>query len=265
MWHVVARAVRGRLLFSTWSEGMEVWDVVTQAVPGPEALCVMPDHLHVVACEDVRARLGRALGGLARRRNVREGWQGALVHPLPAAQPIADAQKLRRSIRYVHLNPCRAGLATDPLAWPLSTHRDALGLTWRRVGPRRRHRFHDYVSADPSVGTSGTDLPGGALRASDPMDVAVAVSCVLRVPVAALGRSPLARSLVWEACAELCPTTTAVLAPLLGVGERTLRRRQPVERKLLGLVQQLLGDPRFGPIDDHGLLGQAGWGRYRRR
>jgi len=263
MWHMVARTVRGRLLFSSWVAGREVWNVVVRVVPAPEALCVMPDHLHVVAATDARRALAQALAGLARSRNAREGRRGALVRPLAHAHPIADAQKLRRTLRYVHLNPNRARLVSDPLDWPFSTHRDALGLTWNRVGPRRRVGFHEYVSCDPSVAVSGTELPGGALRTKDPMDVLVAVSSVLRLPMDRLGRDPLARSVVWEACGVLCPTTMVELASRLGIGERTLRRRRHVPAELLALVQRVLGDPRFGPVDGHSLLGVKGWGRYR--
>lgn len=36
----------------------------------------------------------------------------------------------------MHPNPCRARLVADPLAWPFSTHRDAVGLAVDPVVPR---------------------------------------------------------------------------------------------------------------------------------
>ncbi len=263
MWHVVARTVRGRLLFRSWAEGLEVWAVVVRAVPEPEAICLMPDHVHVVAPVDVRARLGRALGGLARKRNAREGRAGRLLERLPPAVEVPGTrQKVQRVLRYVHMNPVRAGLVTDPLAWPLSTHRDALGLTWPTVGPRRRSDFHAYVARDEQCPT-GSELPGGALSASLP-EVVAAVSAVLRVPVGRLGRHPVGRSLVWEACGILAPTSARAMARELGVGLATMGRRVAVEREALRRVERVVRDERFGALDDGPLLWTPSWGRYRR-
>jgi len=264
MWHLVARTVRGRLLAADNHQAGEVWGLLRRVVPGTEAMCVMPDHVHVVVPSDGRRPLAAALSGLARSRNAREDRRGALFRPLPDAQPVQDQQKLRRLIRYIHLNPNRAGLANDPLEWPWSTHRDAVGLVWRGVGPRRRSGFHAYVSSDPHCDIAGTELPGGALGAKDPLDVVIAVSNVLRVPMERLGRHALGRSLVWEACCELCPVTTERVAGLLGVSGRTMRRRRAVPAELKALVQRVLLDDRFGPIDGRSLLGLPGWARYRR-
>ncbi len=239
-----------------------MWNLVRRVVPEVQATCVMPDHIHVIAAVDARIPLAMGFSGLARRRNAREGREGALVRRLPDAQPIGDRQKLRRAIRYAHLNPCRAGLVDDPLSWPFSTHRDAMGLTWRPVGPRRDERFHDYVSSDPHVAVDGTELPGGVLSVQDPMDIAVAVSAVMRVPIHRLGRHPLARSVVWEACCDLCPTPQVRLAAMLGVDERTLRRRLPVPRELVTLVRRVALDPRFAPIDSGALVGARAWTKY---
>jgi len=263
MWHVVAHTLRGRWLFRTWAEGREVWDTVLRVVPDPYALCLMPDHLHLLCARDVRARVGRALGGWARRRNARDGVRGHLIWPVPDAVLVGDAAKLRRALRYVHMNPSRAGLVADPLAWPFSTHRDALGLTWPQVGPRRRQRgFHRYVSSDPSCHVAGSELPGGSVAAQHLHQVVAAVSAVLREPVERLGYSPVGRSLVWEACAELCPATLMEVADELRVGKRSLSRRVPVEPGALARVRQVLNDERFGALHDGNLRRQGPWARY---
>lgn len=263
VFHIVAHAVDGRLLFRSWPEGLEVWRAVLGVVPHPDALCVMPDHLHLLCPMDVRARVGRALGGLARRRNAREGRQGPLVRRLPDAAFVPPG-KLLRVRKYIHMNPCRAGLVRDPLAWPLSTHRDALGLTWPRVGPARRDRFHQYVSSDASTAVAGTLLPGGVLAASEAHEVLAAVSCVLRAPTQRLGRNAVARSLVWHACCELRPTSKRALADELSVAERTLRRLVPVEGAALARVRRVVCDPRFEGLHDGSLLHQTRWAYYRR-
>ncbi len=261
MWHIVARAARGRWLFRSWSEGTVVWNTVLRAVPEVVALCVMPDHLHLLASRDVRARLGHALGGLARHRNAVDGVRGPLFLRLPHAVEVVGGKKQRRSHRYVHLNPPRAGLVTDPLAWPLSTHRDAVGLATPGVGPRKGLAFHDYVSRDEHTGTAATLRPAGVLRA-DAGEVVAAVSSVLRVPVERLGTHPLGRSLVWEAGCALGPLKAAELAERLRVSPRSLGRRVPVARRLLRQVEQVAGDARFGPLDDGLLIRMPAWQRY---
>jgi hypothetical protein len=128
MRHLVVRARPGRLLFVTWSEGRALWDRVVGAAPGLAALVLMPDHLHLLHAADVRIALARALSGYTRWLARRRGPRGPLIRPIEAPEPLRDDGKIRRNVRYVHLNPCRGNLVRDPLAWPLSTHRDAVGL-----------------------------------------------------------------------------------------------------------------------------------------
>jgi hypothetical protein len=266
MWHVVAHAARGRWLFRTWWEGLVVWRAVLRVVPVPEALVIMPDHLHLLCARDAREAVGRALGGVARWRNHAEGVRGPLVRPLPEAVEVVGSKKRSRAIRYAHMNPNRAGLARDPLAWPLSTHRDAVGLTWPRVGPRRRDvSFHRYVSSDPSADVGGTELPGGAYAARELHEVVAAVSAVLRLPAEQLGASPYARSLVWDACCELCPASLVDVASELRVGKRTMSRRVPVDPAARQLVRRVLLDPRFPSLHQGLLVFQPGWAEYGRR
>src|SRR5687768_15753019 len=108
----------------------------------------MPDHLHLLHEADVRDRLIHALVGYVQWVNHRRGDHGALLEPVPAAGAALEGDKRNRSVRYVHLNPCRARLVSDPLAWPLSTHRDAVGLSAFPVIGRQRdpYGFHRYVS-----------------------------------------------------------------------------------------------------------------------
>jgi len=265
MWHVVAHTVNGRWLFRSWPEGLEVWERVWQAVPDAQAVCVMPDHVHVLAPSPDRRRLGAALSGLARWRNHQEGVSGRLVRPLPPAEAVPEGPKRRRSVRYVHLNPCRARLVADPLAWPLSTHRDAVGLTWERRGPaRRRDTFHAYVSSDPAARVEGTSLPGGALRAS-PDEVMDAVAAVMRVPRERLGRVPLARRVAGIALIELSSMSRREAAGRLGVSARTLRRDPPAPRAAVEAVCTVAGDERFQGFDRHSLLTLGPWQSYARR
>jgi hypothetical protein len=252
MFHLVART-RGRApLWLDWSEGAALWARVTAATPGLVALVLMPDHLHLIHPADVRLRLADALGRYARWAHARRGTGGALLAPLPAAEPLVDPQKVRRSVRYVHLNPCRARLVDDPLSWPFSTHRDALGCAARPVirPARDPERFHRYISADPTVHVLGTSLPARALQVDDPARVAEAVSAALRVPLAELRRRGPARSLYLALARSLCPAAPPLgVAAEVGVGRHALLRAAAGPRPAAtAAVQACAGDPRLGPL-----------------
>lgn len=227
-----------------------------------EALCLMPDHVHLVAPRDVRRRLAALLSGWARRCNARRQERGALVGQLPDGVPLVDRQKQLRAIRYVHLNPSRAGLVQDPLAWPLSTHRDAVGLTGRRVGPARRAEwFHRYVSGDPSVDPLGSPLPREGMGKASLEQVLAAVSAVTRTPVERL-RGPQTRSLAVAAAAELTDASVTRVASALGCGRTVMYEVRAVPGEDVARVARVIGDPRFGPVGSEDLRRSAAWEHY---
>lgn len=108
----------------------------------------MPDHPHLVVSsaepELDRLRLARLLGHFGHRF----GAHGKAAE-VPAPSVIRPAGPLARQIRYVALNPCRAGIVSCPLAWLRSTHRDVVGASidpW--VTPER-------LAKVPGVGAAG--------------------------------------------------------------------------------------------------------------
>jgi len=266
MWHIVSRTADHRLAFSTWGEGVRLWNTVWRVVPSASAVCVMPDHIHVLAGRDVRARLGVALGGYARWRNARRRARGRLWAPVPEAVPVGSSTKQRRSVRYIHLNPCRGGLVDDPLAWPLSSHVDRVGLV---VRPRCRRasrpdRFHAFVSSDPSVDLAGTALPavttGGPLPASTVLD---AVSVAMRVPRQQLFRRG-DRELAARALGVLTDANTVQIASVLRCGREWVSRLPRTPSPAVSLVERWAGDPRCIPLDDEELRRMLARSRYRR-
>jgi len=245
--HVAAHAVRGRLLYRDWEEGLQLWRFVTTRVP-VAACCFMPDHLHVLASAGCAPALRYAMSAHARWLNHRRQLTGSLWRPLSDTGEIGGLQKIRRQIRYIHLNPCRAGLVADPLAWPLSTHRDLVGLTLRPALPAHRDpvAFHRYVSSDPSVDVQGTELP---FASSDPVaasDVVLAVSALSRRTVEALTRRSPERTLLIRACRSMCTEPSRQLAPLLKVSRGTVLRSEPLDFTTERLVRRVLFDDRFG-------------------
>jgi hypothetical protein len=175
--------------------------------------------------------------------------------PSPPAERVEGATKIRRSVRYVHLNPCRARLVTDPLAWPFSTHLDAVGLTpcpvRDRVGDPAA--FHRYVSADPTVDVQGTPLPVASSRSLGVEDVLAAVCHAYRVPPdRLLRRGPARRALVQNARA-LTDASVPAIAAAVGLG-RSAAHAIPaaadpaVARLACDERQRVLGEQQLGRL-----------------
>ncbi len=88
----------------------------------------MPDHVHIVtpATDGASVDLMRVLGNCSRSPGLVNALRWMLAD---APSRFDDPIKIARNVRYVALNPVRAGLARDPLSWLWSTHRDVVGAT----------------------------------------------------------------------------------------------------------------------------------------
>lgn len=88
------------------------------------AYCLMPNHVHLIAVPEAADSLRRAIGEAhrryTRRVNAREDWRGHLWQERFASFPMDDAHLLA-AVRYVELNPVRAGLVQRPEDWPWSS------------------------------------------------------------------------------------------------------------------------------------------------
>ena len=78
------------------------------------AWCLMPNHVHLVLVPSDKDGLRRALGETHRRYskliNQREGWRGHLWQERFHSFAM-DEDHLIEAVRYIELNPVRAGLA----------------------------------------------------------------------------------------------------------------------------------------------------------
>jgi hypothetical protein len=249
MFHLVARSIRGTLLFHTWGEAYALWERIAGLGP-TVALALMPDHLHLVARSiDPRAWNG-ALSGYARWRNAVRREGGPVFAPSPPPEEIPNRQHLERTIRYVHLNPCRARLVADPLAWPFSTHRDAVGLALRpvRAPESDPDGFHASVSGDRSVALEGTLLPARGTAAPSPAQILDAASALARVPLGAVAHHRPARALAIHALRAEGMGTRAVGA-LFGVSHVTVLHAPTPDRRVLQMLARVAGDPRFPGLE----------------
>jgi putative transposase len=90
------------------------------------AYCLMPNHVHLIAAPARPDALAQAVGAThvryTRHINLRERWTGYLWQGRFASFPM-DEDYLRQCVRYVGLNPVRAGLVARAVDWPWSSVR----------------------------------------------------------------------------------------------------------------------------------------------
>jgi len=107
------------------------------------AYCLMPNHVHLIVVPETPQGLHQAVGEAHRRYtrhvNFREGWRGHLWQGRFASF-VMDEPHLMAALRYVELNPVRAGLAERPENYPWSSaraHVQGTGDGLVRVEPMR--------------------------------------------------------------------------------------------------------------------------------
>jgi putative transposase len=97
------------------------------------AYCLMRNHIHCVAVPLHKTSLSRCFAEVHKRYaqvvNERHGWQGHLWQERFHSYPMDEAYKLR-AMRYIELNPLRAGIADDPLSYPWSSARAHVLNEW---------------------------------------------------------------------------------------------------------------------------------------
>ena len=126
--HITQRGARRQQTFFTEADYSLYLDLIAQASQRAGvvfwAYCLMPNHVHHVVVPHDRLSLC-ALFREAHRRytlevNRREGWRGHLwqerFHSF-----VMDEHHLLAAVRYVEMNPVRAGLVERPDAWPWSS------------------------------------------------------------------------------------------------------------------------------------------------
>ncbi|MCC6903256.1 MAG: hypothetical protein IT377_30065 [Polyangiaceae bacterium] len=255
--HAVAHALRGQKPLADPEAAWWLWWRLRLAFPSALAACLMPDHLHLIAAAATAAcaqmRLAHVLSGFTVRASSR-GFE-----PVPLPEVVTSGKHLERQLRYVHLNACRAKLARDPLAWPWSTHRGAIGAEldpWvtdealaKVLGRPVRGLpswLHSYVSGDPSVDVGGSPSP----VACTPREVStVPLDTVRR---AALAATPWSAPTVRRQQVVLLALhqgwrDTEAIAHAAGLSARTVRRiaDEAPDPAALSAARLCLGDPRL--------------------
>ena len=87
----------------------------------------MPNHFHLlleIVDTPLPTIMHLLLGRYAKYLNWNIGRTGHVFQDRYKALPCLRDQYFRELVRYIHLNPVRAGLVSNPGAWPYSGHRE---------------------------------------------------------------------------------------------------------------------------------------------
>lgn len=240
--HLVARAYHLPVTLVDEEVAHWLWPRLQRRFPLALACVLMPNHSHLVtpasSVESVQHELSALLGSMARSGGVR---QEIRFEPLPPVLLDDDPVKLARQVRYAALNPQRAGLSRDPLAWLWSTHRDAVGMVARpwvtadrlAASLGRPHEdfartWHEYVAREDGILLDARALPTPAAPtpfAAYPLEaVADAVAQSMRARVTDIRQRGPVRDLFLVVAPLVGWTSSSLLARYCDVTPRSVQR-----------------------------------------
>ena len=123
-YHVTARGAVGRAIFGCRADRQRFVELLSETVRRHEwlcgAYCVMSTHYHLLVTTphgDLGAGMRRLNRAYARTFNLRTGGSGAVFEARYHAVLIDNDTHLLETIRYIALNPVRAGLVARPEDW----------------------------------------------------------------------------------------------------------------------------------------------------
>ena len=94
------------------------------------AACLLDTHFHLlVRLHEPNLGIGMQVvnGGHSRSFNARYGRRGALFEARYSAKQVMHDSHLLSAVRYIALNPVRAGIAPHPVDWEWSTYGQLIG------------------------------------------------------------------------------------------------------------------------------------------
>jgi len=140
VYHVMVRGNGGQDIFFEKGDRFHLYLLIQEGLERyghrVHGFCCMPNHIHfVMQVQDTP--LSQILHNLSFRYtrwiNTQQARSGPVFQGRYKAILVDADQYLLQLIRYIHLNPVRAGLVKDPVAYPWSSHRAYLGreeLPW---------------------------------------------------------------------------------------------------------------------------------------
>jgi putative transposase len=135
VYHVMLRGNAGQDIFFSDGDRTVFYLLVQEGIERfghrVHGFCLMRNHVHLLI-QVAQIPLARAMQNLAFRYtrwiNRQRGHMGHLFQGRYKALLVDADAYLLELVRYIHLNPVRAGLVADPVAYPWSGHRAYLGV-----------------------------------------------------------------------------------------------------------------------------------------
>ncbi len=95
------------------------------------AYCIMPTHIHLFLEQKTKNGISEfmrlILNSYARYFNLKIGREGPLWASRFKCVPVETDEQALHLSRYIHLNPCSAGLVSGPEAWKYSSYEEYIG------------------------------------------------------------------------------------------------------------------------------------------
>jgi putative transposase len=133
VYHVTARGNRGQAIFIEDRDRVQFMTLLTDVANKLRwrlhAYCLMTNHYHLVfetSELNLSSGMQRLNGRYAQWFNQRHDVEGHLFRGRFYAALVESNSHLLELVRYLALNPIRAGLCTNPGDWPWSSYRTLL-------------------------------------------------------------------------------------------------------------------------------------------
>ena len=172
LYHLITRGNNRQTIFNSHDDYLKMLSLIrTQKSKLPfylYAYCLMPNHLHLLVerrGDPLSRVMHRVLTGYSQYYNRRYQKSGHLLQGRYKAILCQSDQYLGELVRYIHLNPVRAGLVRRPEQYQYSSHRTYLGVdeeqladaeaVLRYFGARKTRaieRYKEFVKAGMSGG-----------------------------------------------------------------------------------------------------------------
>lgn len=188
VYHVITRGIERRAIYKDDTDREEFVKRLSTALKETKSMCygwaLMPNHFHLVIRSGVKplsTLMRKVLTGYAVYFNRRHKRSGYLYQNRYKSILCQEETYLLELIRYIHLNPLRAGIVKDMgrlKTYRWSGHAVLMGKRkndWQetgeiliRFGQKRseaRGRYEDFISEGQTMGLR-EDLCGGGLRRS---------------------------------------------------------------------------------------------------
>src|ERR1051325_7421859 len=167
LYHLITRGNNRRTIFEApedYQKFVQLLEIQKSKLPFLlYAYCLMNNHVHLLVerqGHSISRVMHRLLTGYSQYYNRKYGRSGHLLQGRHKAILCQSDRYLSELVRYIHLNPVRAGMVSRPGDYAYSSHRAYLGLestglvdvdpVLRHFGARRdvaRDRYWQFVAA----------------------------------------------------------------------------------------------------------------------